>query len=136
MQVIDWTDDLSVGIKMIDSDHKKMTGLINDLFIACFAAQGPAVLESIVNELVEYTKEHFRREEDVMAKHGFPGLARQRELHEDLTRRVIEVEQSLKAGTDDALSNEVLTFLRSWWIDHIQSEDMKFGVFLRAKGLE
>ena len=136
MHVINWTDDLSVGVDVVDADHKRLVDMMNTLFVACYADQGPTVLGPIVTELLDYTNEHFRREGEAMEKHGFPELERHRKLHEKLTGKVQEIQQSIRTGADTALSNEVLAFMRDWWIDHIQGEDMKFANFLRERGLD
>ena len=72
MPLMTWTDKLSVGVGVIDEDHKKLVGMVNELYDAMQAGQGRDSLGRILNGLVQYTKFHFAREEKCFAQTGYP----------------------------------------------------------------
>ena len=74
MLSITWDDSIITGIPTIDEDHKKLVDMLNDLFAACFAAQGPAVLGNILDQLLDYTKHHFEREEKMLEEANYERL--------------------------------------------------------------
>jgi len=135
MPFMTWKDNLSVGVKQLDEDHKNLVGMINELHEAMRAGKGAATLDKILGGLVEYTKTHFAREEEFFKKTGYPQAASHRQEHEALTQRVTEVQNKHKAGTNGSLSIEVLDFLKDWLVKHIQGSDQSYGPFLNSKGI-
>ncbi len=133
MKTIDWSDDLSVGVQEIDDDHKKMIEYYNELFTACFCSMGSAVVHETLKKLIEYTKYHFQREEGLMEKEGYPGLAEQRHEHEELIRTVEDIQKKAEADPDDELSYDVLGFVGAWIRNHILESDLTLARYIRAK---
>ena len=133
MKTLEWSNDLSVGVQEIDDDHKNMIKYYNDLFSACFASTGPEVVLETLEKLIEYTKCHFQREEGLMVKEGYPGLAEQRHEHEDLVRTVEAVQKKTKSDPNHEFSNDVLGFVGSWIRNHILESDLALARYIRAK---
>jgi len=129
-----WNDKLSVGVKVIDDDHKQLVGLANQLYDAIAAKRGKQELEAILNGLVDYTTFHFTREEELFAKTSYPDAARHKVQHDDLTRQVLQIQARYHAGST-ALTLEVMVFLKDWLYDHILGSDLEFGPYLNSKGI-
>ena len=126
MLSIAWDDSIIVGIPTIDEDHKKLVDMLNELFAACFAAQGPAVLGDILDQLLDYTKYHFEREEKMLEEANYGRLEEHRVLHKRMVAQVEKIQKNLQSGATHDLSNETLKFLSHWLTDHIQAEDKEF----------
>ena len=133
---MEWNDRMSVGVKIFDDEHKKLVGMLNALFDAVQAGKGKDALGKILDELINYTKNHFAREEDYMTKNAYPDFPAHKKEHEDLAKQVIEVQKKYHAGSTATLSMEVMNFLKNWLIKHIQGTDKKYGPFLNAKGIK
>ena len=132
--IITWDEAWSIGIAEIDEHHHKLVELIQRLFGALITAQGTAYMEEIVIELVDYTKFHFSREEEVYQEYGFDQLEHHKGQHQALVKQVLDVTQDvLKRGPSEELSEEVYYFLRHWLVDHIIDEDLKFKAFLENR---
>src|SRR3954454_24897992 len=104
MTLMAWTDKLSVGIAVIDDDHKKLVGMVNELYDAMRAGHGKDKLGGIPDRLVQYTKFHFAREEKLFAQTAYPGAVPHKEQLEALTRQVIDVQKKYNGGADATLS--------------------------------
>ena len=52
---VEWNDDMSVGIDLIDHDHKKLLGLINQLQTAIQYQTDDQLTDKALEELVVYT---------------------------------------------------------------------------------
>lgn len=130
MALMQWNDRLSVGVEMIDTDHKKLVSMVNELHDAVAAARGKDVLGKVLDGLVDYTKSHFGREEAEMKKFGYPKAAQHAQEHAALARQVLDVQAKYRAGNTQVLSMEVMAFLRDWLLKHIQGSDRALGVFL------
>jgi hemerythrin len=133
MPLMEWNDRLSVGVEMIDSDHKKLVGMVNELHDAVKAARGKEVLGHVLDGLVAYTKTHFGHEEVEMAKFKYPQAPDHIKEHVNLTKQVMEVQAKYKAGNNAVLSMEVMAFLRDWLLKHIQASDKALGVYLQKQ---
>ena len=129
-----WSDELSVGIKVIDDDHKKLVDMLNQLHEGMAAGHGKEAVGKILDELVKYTQYHFAREEKFFAQTAYTAAASHKKEHDDLTKQVLDVQAKYKKGVT-AISLEVMTFLKNWLIKHIQGSDKKYGPYLNAKGI-
>ena len=126
MAYFSWIDEMSVGNRFIDADHRKMIDIINRLHDAMRARQGSQVLEKVLFDLIVYTKGHFQREEDQMKAIGFAGLDAHRQEHELLLGQVVARRQEYLDGKPN-MSIEVAEFLRTWLMEHIMASDMALG---------
>lgn len=135
MPLMTWTPKLSVGVDVLDEDHKRLVALVNELFDAMHAGHGRDSLGRILEGLVQYTRIHFAREEKFFAQTGYPGAEPHRKEHADLTGQVLEIQRKYAAGASAVLSIEVMQFLKNWLVNHIQGSDQKYGPHLNAKGI-
>ena len=74
MPAIEWNNDLSVGVDLIDSDHKTLIDLINLVADSIEAGQSAKTIGDVVQLLYEYTEFHFIREEVLMEACGYSDL--------------------------------------------------------------
>ena len=135
MALMAWTEKLSVGVGVLDDDHKKLVGMVNELYDAMQAGHGKEKLGGILDRLVQYTKFHFSREEKYFAETGYPASGPHKEQHEALTRQVLDVQKKYNAGVAATLSVDVMHFLRDWLVKHIQGSDQSYRAHLNAKGI-
>ncbi len=63
-----WTPNLSVGVEHIDDQHKKWFEKANALFEAGKKRRAKDYINTMLDFLDEYTKQHFRDEEAYMKK--------------------------------------------------------------------
>ncbi len=69
-----------------------------------------------------------------MQESNYEGLDEQKRLHAALLSQVGEIYAKFKSGT--ALSQEVLSFLKSWLVNHIQGQDKRYGPAMKKKGIK
>jgi methyl-accepting chemotaxis protein len=132
--LITWNDSIKVNVSQFDRQHKNLVEMINKLHRAMKTGQAGSAIKGILTELVDYTKTHFRAEEDLMRRHGFEGLAKQEKQHQALMEKVAATQEKIAAG-NAMLSMEVMDFLKKWLVHHIQGEDKQYGPFFNAKGI-
>lgn len=131
MPLMSWRPDMSVGVEALDDDHRGLFGLLNDLFDAIQAGTGGALLEPTFERLAEYCRDHFAREEALMAAGGFPDLAAHRAEHSELATRVQGLRARLSQGADEDLTTELLVLFKTWLTSHIRISDMRYGPYVR-----
>lgn len=133
MPLLVWRDQLSVGSKVIDEDHQRLIGFVNDLHDAVSEAQSEKVVGKILVELIEYTRDHFKREEKLMQAGGYPDYERHCGIHATLTRQVLVFAEKYVRTPTDQVKRELIDFLAAWLVDHIIKEDRRIGAFMRGK---
>ena len=87
-QHLKWKSDYSVGIASIDAQHRKLIDLINSLQTAVDYSTGEVFERKALDELVDYTKTHFKFEEDMMEQNGYPDFESHRESHVRMIAKV------------------------------------------------
>ena len=90
-----WTDDLSVGVDLMDSQHRILINYINDLIETLENDELDPIKEKF-EALCKYVVEHFTEEETFMEKIGFPGLESHKGIHASLIKRMGEFELQIK----------------------------------------
>jgi hemerythrin-like metal-binding protein len=135
MAKIEWSDTLSVGVLMFDTEHKKLVSIINKLDDAMRQGQGNALIGQVLKELINYTKTHFTHEERVMQQHKYPGLDVQVKEHKGFVDKIVSMEQDLASGKA-LMSLSVSNFVSAWIKNHIMKTDKNYTKFLNEKGVK
>ncbi|MBT3634539.1 MAG: hemerythrin family protein [Candidatus Marinimicrobia bacterium] len=134
MALVEWKEAYTVNIIEIDTQHKKLVDLINELHAALISGTGTKVLNKILNDLVNYTLYHFDTEEKFFDLYEYPESAEHKKAHKDLVQQVAALQKKHNDG-EKVLTIDVMNFLRDWLQDHIVGTDKKFGPFLNSKGV-
>ncbi|MDQ0393473.1 methyl-accepting chemotaxis protein [Labrys monachus] len=130
-----WSDGLSVGVTALDTEHQRLIEMVNQLWDGMQSGAGNAAVGQVLDGLIAYTASHFKHEEELFAKTGYPATAGHKQEHDELTRQVLDVQAKYKSGVYSVLSLEVLTFLKKWLVNHIQGSDQRYGSHLNAMGI-
>lgn len=125
-----WTDELKVGNAFIDSDHQKLIKLINELHEAMALGRGKEVLGKTLSELIRYTQEHFKREEEHMQRAAYADYAAHKQEHDKLIKEAVALQTKFNGG-NGMLSVQVSAFLRDWLVGHIMKVDKKLALALK-----
>lgn len=133
---IEWKEDLSVGVKEIDDQHKELFQKVSALFDACNAGKGKDQIGPIINYLQDYAVLHFGAEEKLQKQHNYPEYAVHKAQHDQFIKDFLnlkdKIEQNGVTGLTIVQLNQVLV---DWLIKHIRKTDKAFGVFLKEKGI-
>jgi hemerythrin len=135
MALFKWRDDLSVGNTLIDNDHRKIVKLVNNLFGAMEQGKSKDDLENILVEIIKFTAEHFKREEEIMQRIQYADLSTHKQNHDKLFKAVLDLREKLIDGKS-MLSIEVSKLLRDWAIKHILLDDKRLAAAIRENGLD
>jgi hemerythrin len=131
-EFVAWKDEYSVGIDTIDQDHKKLLSLINNLLAAKQCRTGPEFERQALDELMDYTQFHFKREEDLMREHGYADYEGHKAQHDQMVIQAQLFRSRYEEKGHEAIP-EVARYLKLWLIQHINGTDRKYVPFLREK---
>jgi hemerythrin len=123
-----WNDNNKLGISIIDEQHRGLISAINSLYFFIQAGHGNEIIKPTMIMLEQYIDVHFKTEETLMAKAGYPDLEQHIVLHKALAKKTKKLSIDTYANKE---SDMVLDFLKKWWLGHINKEDRKYGPFLK-----
>lgn len=132
-RLVEWDPGrLSVYVRGIDRQHMFLVANLNMLYLGLVAGEDKDAMEEALRNLAEYTHFHFRSEERLMDKFGYPeSLAeRHRREHRAFVERVRGFVEKYTAGETD-LTLDVLGYLVSWLQGHIAGSDRRLGRWLK-----
>jgi len=135
MSLIDWNESFSVGVAEIDSQHKNLVGMINELHEAMLQRKTNDVLGNIIQRLSNYTVTHFSTEEKYFDKFGYPNAKPHKIQHQDFVKKVTDFQEKFNKN-QVALGIEIMQFLKDWLIGHIKGSDKAYTEFFHSKGLK
>lgn len=131
---IKWKDEYSVGITHIDQDHKKLINLLNQFTIAYDHNVSESFEKEALQELINYTKYHFEREEKIMQKHDYPDFVAHQAKHQEMIKQVSGFVELYNKEGHDALK-DISEFLKVWLINHINGTDKEYSQYLIDRGV-
>ena len=133
--LINWKEEYSVNITEIDDQHKMLISMVNEMHEAMKKGESKEILGPILDRLVQYTKEHFAREESIMEENGYPEFKEHKEKHNKMTQKVLSLQHDYH-NDKFHLSFEVSKFLQEWLNKHILGTDKKYTAYLNTQGVK
>ena len=127
-----WDGRYETGHLAIDTQHRHLFSLVNDLHEALMAGRGKQAMGDTLRALASYTAEHFRCEEALMLQMEFPGTSDHQRKHAQLVSQVRQLMADHDAGKL-TLPLTLARFLSDWLGHHIEEEDMKLIEWVRTK---
>ncbi len=132
---VKWTDDFSVGVAEIDSQHQELVEMINTLHASMTENVQSPETTRILAELADYTQRHFKTEEDYMLLFHFSEYAEHKQAHDEFVGKVLDLQNRAKWGSD-LLGLDVLDFIKTWFEEHLVGVDKKYMECFKAAGLQ
>ena len=125
---------MSVGIDAIDSDHKKLLSLLNEMdYIINVDVSRKGAVKSVLCELIDYTEYHFQREEDLLRACGYPQIDMHHQVHEVLKAQVHHFVDQHRQDPDTLDLETLRYFLELWLLDHIKGMDKDYEDWVKGK---
>lgn len=133
MSRILWRRQMSVGQPVIDEDHKRLIQYLNELGDALEAPRfAPVKVAKVLTGLLEYTHEHFSREERMMELARYPDMAAHVEKHRGAVRAIAALANTFSQEPDHVHAEQIYKFTAEWLIRHIIMEDSRLGPHVRG----
>ena len=127
---IKWNTYNETGIALIDEQHRGIVSIINTFFYLMSLKTDNKLLYSCISETMKnYSRIHFITEEGFLEAAKYKDIENHRELHRQLTREIEYIEfEGIKAND----AKPLLDFLKKWWLEHINEQDMQYVPYLNA----
>lgn len=132
MSLMAWNDSFATHVGEVDSHHNKLIDLINEIYRGIMLEKDKVVVDSSLDELVDFTVMHFGYEESLFDKYGYEDAVSHKQKHKELLGQVGGFVTRYKEG-DTEISHELLSFLKNWLTKHILGVDQKYAAYLITK---
>ncbi|MDR2102933.1 MAG: bacteriohemerythrin [Treponema sp.] len=123
-ELVSWSPTFSVGVKIIDDQHKGLLSLTNDLFNHCVGdeASERAYFQEVIGKAVDYVKVHFSTEEKIMLATKFEGYWEHKREHDAFVLNVVDQIRAFNEGKPFTLMT-FTRYLKNWVLTHIAVSD-------------
>ena len=130
---IKWSNSYSMGIKEIDDQHKWLLDFVNGLFNHATGNEEEerAYFKEVIQQAVQYVKNHFSTEEKFMVATKFPGYAAHKKSHDEFVRTILKAVKDFEAGKRLALVL-LAYFLKDWILSHVAVMDIQYSQYFRG----
>lgn len=130
---MEWTPDLSVGVSLIDEQHKTWFEKANALFEAGKKHQAREYIGQMLDFLDEYTKKHFADEEQYMLRIKYPEYDAQKKAHANFIEQLAKLKKDYSESGGNILviinANQLVI---GWLTSHISNMDKKIGQYAKT----
>ena len=131
MSDIKWEKKYEIGHKRIDFEHQIFVDLIVKIDDAVKNKQDKNYIERLLNELQAYATFHFISEENIMYSINYPDFEIHKKHHNELLDKYNQ--KLMEIALDEQKVEDLIAFLKSWFINHTLNEDKKIAMFVKGK---
>ena len=116
----EWNEAHSVGVPLMDEQHKELAGLINRIGEDLKAGHDAERLHESFAKLVQAARAHFAAEEQLMSDAGLGAAA---ERHKQEHRRLLEELEGQASALEGRSMSLTMRYLNFWLLHHIETTD-------------
>lgn len=135
MAYLSWNDDLTIGIEVIDRQHKRIVDYINELHDAVSipgASETQRRVAAVLNDAIDYTESHFSFEEAMLEEVNYEFLHAHKKIHEAFVHKMQKYQERI--GRGENIAAELNDTLKLWLIRHIKGEDRAYREWFSQAG--
>lgn len=131
---VQWRQDLEIGIDKIDKQHQELFNRTGQLLDACNVGKGKEEVGKLIDFLEDYVKIHFKDEEELQRKHGYPDYKQHKEMHDNFIAEVRGLKERLnEKGSSLLLIIDINKKVIDWLINHIGKTDKELSKYIKAQ---
>lgn len=124
--MLEWKESYSVGIELIDNQHKHLFNLGNsalELIKSDSCIDKSQEIIQLIDDLIQYTKFHFSSEESYMLKINFPLYNSHKEEHNTFIKKINSIDVTNLSVNQHKQITDLVSFLLNWILTHILEND-------------
>lgn len=124
MTLLEWKPEFSVGIASMDFEHKKMIGMINEIYDELLTHRDADSIEQFLGDIHTAISAHFALEERMMKEAEYVEYEAHKDDHEELLDEIRDMMDQLQADPEKAF--ELLRQnLVDWFGKHFATYDAR-----------
>ena len=115
-----WSPELSVGNTDIDLQHRKLLDTAN-MVHNLTGHESREIILAALDEVVQYTLNHFTFEETALLKAGYPNFDHHKQMHDTIRECVLTVAKNRSLVTAEMLDDVMIRL-----VEHITKNDKEY----------
>jgi len=127
MPLPQWIETLSVGVPLMDLQHRTMIDMLNRLALSLDTGT-QAMIEQGMNDLIDYARFHFEAEERLMLACNYPDFAEHQAEHHQLLSDIETLRH--RSGNTTTTRAEIIDILTKWAMRHIIGKDLAYRPYV------
>ncbi len=132
MKFLRWKSEYSVKNKLIDSQHKELNDIINELY-ELDPAKDAKKIRNLLNDFIDKLEEHFDTENNLMKETSYPGYFSHKLEHERALRKYTSWADQILKKKKPEVDKEFFASYKRWFENHHNFQDSRLGTFLSEK---
>jgi len=121
-----WKPEYSVGVEAIDSQHKDLFQIFDDLEQARREEEDISRVIQILYELMSFATQHFDDEEKLMQQTQYPDFLAHANQHFEFKETILNFCQQAVEQCEHSMLDDLMTFLRTWFQTHLLKSDRAY----------
>lgn len=131
--IVSWDPKLLVGNAEIDGQHQELFRRVDQLLLALQMGSVAAEVERVMAFVGDYVHLHFRQEEALMQRTGYPDRPAHVAEHLELIHSFVALKRQLgKTGPTPEFAAALGAALVDWLKEHIATTDSALGTWLAS----
>lgn len=126
-----WKEQYSVQNPLIDGQHQRLLSILNDLILIANRRSPREAISELFHQLIDYAREHFTAEEQILKKVGYPAFTQHKAAHLVYIDTLLSLNAQYNAE-DEAMVEEMINFLKNWLIHHILKMDTAYASYIKG----
>ncbi len=129
IEVFPWNKNFETGILQIDEQHKRLVNLLNLLANHLAYQSDMSLLNTIFNELTEYSVYHFQTEEEIWQQFFADDdwKIQHKHDHDSFVETILRLKNEKGIKTFEEIMADILSFLTHWLAFHILDSDKRMA---------
>ena len=125
-----WNDSYKVGHQVIDSQHKRLFEIADELYNLILASEEKKNSDTdlVLQDCAKYVQFHFSCEEKLMFDTDYADKEEHISQHKAFTTYVASLMNDFSRGKSIDLA-QLYEFVSDWLVKHIGSEDKKLAAY-------
>lgn len=133
-----WRETFEVNIKEIDKQHQELFRLGTELYLL-ISTKGETdqydEIMKVINNLADYTVEHFSYEEGLMKDNDYPRFPEHKIQHDNFVKMISSIKSDDVDMNQKKIGMDLIVFIANWIEKHILVIDMKYKEYLNERGI-
>jgi len=131
MPLLRWNPEFSIKNEELDQHHQRLFYLLNSAYDSVMESAETHRINTIIEELSDYTNYHFCSEEEHMRQTHFHAIDDHIAQHREFAH-TIEMLRSRSHDNDLDVARDLIIVLGEWLLGHVLKDDMGYSELSRS----
>ncbi len=133
MATLTWNESFATGIAELDTEHKTMVAIFNDLHDSVESVNSRQRISRCLDRLTAQAIEHFAREERLFMATAYPRAVHHKKEHDEMKLWAAGFQKRLDEGMAEGMLLTALDSLKECIYEHMRTADAEFVPYLIAE---